>query len=56
MEFSTLDGLTILGDEKAKNYHLQAGPHETKCIIMEAGFDGFGTSGKSGTQITNVNN
>lgn len=49
MEYSTLDGLTILGDESSKKYNLTAEPHETKCIILEAGFDGFGTSGKSGT-------
>jgi len=56
MEYSTLDGLKILGDEESKKYNLTVEPNDTKCIIFEAGFDGFGTQGRSGTQITSVKN
>ena len=49
MKYSTLDGLKILGDEQSKNYDLTVGPNDTKCVIMEAGFEGFGTSGRVGT-------
>jgi len=52
MEYSTFDGLKILGDEKAKSYKLKVGPGETKCVIMEASFGGFGTSGSYGTSIS----
>ena len=56
MEYTTLKGLKILGDESATKYKLDVGPNDTKCIIMEAGFEGFGTSGRVGTLITQVRN
>jgi|TARA_B110000285_G_C14889489_1_gene497844 hypothetical protein len=51
MEYSKLEGLTILDDPTAQKYELKAGPNETNIVIMEAGFDGFGTAGSGGTLI-----
>ena len=48
MEYSKLDGLTILDAADPKKYELTAGPNETNLVIMEAGFDGFGTAGAGG--------
>lgn len=43
MEYSTFEGLKIIGDETSKNYDLTVGPNDTQIVIMEAGFAGYGT-------------
>jgi|APSaa5957512535_1039671.scaffolds.fasta_scaffold701318_1 hypothetical protein len=49
MEYTTLNGLTLLDDPDSKKYDLKVGPNDIQIIILEAGFEGFGTAGRGGT-------
>ena len=57
MEYKSLTGLTIISDDPAaekEKWEIDAGPNETKIVVLECGFDQVGMSGGSGVMITKV--
>ena len=48
MEYTKLEGLTIVSDPTAQKWEINCGPGETNIIILEAGFEGTSFGGRGG--------